>query len=115
MKSPEAEDYCVAVVGAGAMGQGIAQVSAMGGMRVILFDAREAGAGPARESICKRLDRLVEKGRQTADQAEAAKAAIEVAGSLQDIAPAVPPGASWARPMPLHFPPARDGHRACSG
>lgn len=88
MKSPDAEDYCVAVIGAGAMGQGIAQVSVMGGMRVVLFDKREGGAEAARETICGRLDRLVEKGRQTAEEAEAQKRLLQAAASLDDIAPA---------------------------
>jgi len=51
MKSPENSDYVVGVVGCGAMGQGIAQVSSQGGMRTILFDAREGGASAARERI----------------------------------------------------------------
>ena len=37
-------DLCVGVVGTGAMGRGIAQGTAQGGIRAILFDAAEGGA-----------------------------------------------------------------------
>ena len=73
MKPVSAADYTVAVVGAGAMGQGIAQVSVQGGLKTLLFDARPGGAAEGAEQIGKRIDRLVEKGRIGDDDADSAK------------------------------------------
>ena len=72
MKHPEADDYLVGVVGCGAMGQGIAQVSATGGMRTLIHDAREGAAAAAKEAIAGRIRRLAEKGRMSEEDAEAA-------------------------------------------
>ncbi len=86
MKPADAGDYAVGVVGAGAMGQGIAQVSAAGGMRTLLLDSRPGAAEAAREAIAGRFARLAEKGRMTADEAAAASALVEVATSAADLA-----------------------------
>ena len=72
MKPVDAADYTIAVIGAGAMGQGIAQVAVQGGVKTLLFDARPGGAEAGREQIMKRIDRLVEKDRISADDAKAA-------------------------------------------
>ncbi len=72
MKHPEADDYLVGVVGCGAMGQGIAQVSATGGMRTLIHDAREGAAEAAKEAVAGRIRRLAEKGRMSEEDAEAA-------------------------------------------
>lgn len=88
MKSADAPDYVLGVVGAGAMGQGIAQVAAAGGLRVLIQDARDGAATAAREAVAGRLDRLVEKGRMGADAARAAIARIEPVAGISDLAPA---------------------------
>jgi 3-hydroxybutyryl-CoA dehydrogenase len=87
MKPPDAPDYVVGVAGAGAMGQGIAQVAAAGGMRTLLLDAKTGAAGAAQRTIGGRFDRLVEKGRTSADQADAAKARLEVVEGPAGLAP----------------------------
>ncbi|HEU4730386.1 MAG TPA: 3-hydroxyacyl-CoA dehydrogenase NAD-binding domain-containing protein, partial [Kofleriaceae bacterium] len=51
------------VVGAGQMGQGIAQVAAQAGLDVILVDAALDFAQAGLGKIKKTLDRLVERGR----------------------------------------------------
>ncbi len=56
------------VVGGGQMGQGIAQVAAQAGLDVILVDATPELAAAAIGKLGKTLDRLVEKGKLTADQ-----------------------------------------------
>lgn len=52
-----------AVIGAGQMGQGIAQVAAETGYKVHLLDASQEQADAGKARIAKGLDRLVTKGR----------------------------------------------------
>lgn len=61
---PEFE--CVGVVGAGAMGRGIAQIAAQAGSRVVLYDVKEGAAQEARDAICAQWKKMQEKGRITA-------------------------------------------------
>jgi 3-hydroxybutyryl-CoA dehydrogenase len=72
----------VGVVGAGAMGSGIAQVAAAAGHRVILGDMNEGAVSRACESIGKALTREVEKGRLARRDADATLARIADAGDL---------------------------------
>ena len=65
-------DLVVGVVGTGAMGRGIAQVAAAGGMNVLMTDSRPGAAQEARDFIGKMLARAAEKGSMSADAAEAA-------------------------------------------
>ena len=58
----------IAVVGAGQMGSGIAQVAAMHHHSVILVDRDEASVGRGVAAIERNLGRLVEKGRLTQEQ-----------------------------------------------
>ncbi|HTQ88231.1 MAG TPA: 3-hydroxyacyl-CoA dehydrogenase [Streptosporangiaceae bacterium] len=53
----------IAVIGAGTMGAGIAQVAAVAGHPVILYDAVEGVAGQAVTGIRGRVARLVDQGR----------------------------------------------------
>jgi 3-hydroxybutyryl-CoA dehydrogenase len=66
----------VGVVGAGAMGAGIAQVAASHGHTVVLADAQPAAIARARAGHAKALARDVEKGRLTRDAADAVLARI---------------------------------------
>jgi 3-hydroxybutyryl-CoA dehydrogenase len=78
----------VAVIGAGTMGHGIAQVSALAGWRVALTDARPEALEPAREKIRANLDAAQQRGKVTAEVAAAAVARIalhrSVAEAVQD-------------------------------
>ncbi|HEX3868248.1 MAG TPA: 3-hydroxyacyl-CoA dehydrogenase NAD-binding domain-containing protein, partial [Gemmatimonadaceae bacterium] len=67
----QAGDLVVGVIGAGAMGGGIAQVAAAAGHRVILADARDGAAVAARNRVASVMNREVEKGRLTRDGADA--------------------------------------------
>lgn len=58
----------VAVVGAGAMGTGIAQVAAHAGHQVHLVDAEPGGAAAAHRRLGDTLRRLVDKDRMSADE-----------------------------------------------
>jgi 3-hydroxybutyryl-CoA dehydrogenase len=71
------EDMVVGVVGAGAMGTGIAQVAAAAGHRVILGDASPNAAAKARWTIGKTLDRDVDKGRISRNDADSLLGRIE--------------------------------------
>ena len=64
----------IGVVGAGTMGNGIAQVFAQAGFDVRLVDASAGALDRARATIEKSLGKLVEKGRLAADEREAALA-----------------------------------------
>src|SRR6202021_2535576 len=58
-----ARQEVVAVVGAGTMGAGIAQVAALAGHRVLLADAVDGAAGRAIGQIRERVEGQVAKGR----------------------------------------------------
>jgi 3-hydroxybutyryl-CoA dehydrogenase len=62
----------VAVVGAGTMGQGIAQVCAMAGYRVLLYDIQSELILSALTAIRRNLDLLVEKGKISQQQRDTA-------------------------------------------
>src|SRR5260370_18137727 len=62
----------VGVIGAGTMGNGIAQVFAQSGFSVRLVDVAQPVLDRARGSIEKSLSKLVEKGRLTASDRDAA-------------------------------------------
>lgn len=76
----------VAVVGTGTMGQGIAQVALTAGHPVRLYDTVAGRAGEAAAAIGARLDRLVEKGRLTAAERDAARARLTPVDSLAGLA-----------------------------
>jgi len=78
----------VAVIGAGTMGAGIAQVAAAAGHPVLLYDADAAAVAKAVERIAGSLARAVDKGRLSPDERDAALARIEPSHSLDAVAPA---------------------------
>lgn len=82
------DDATVAVIGAGAMGRGIAQVAAQGGLKVLLFDAASGAAEKARAYIAEMLDGAAKKGRLAPAEAEAAVGRLNVVGTLEELAPA---------------------------
>ena len=72
----------VGVIGAGAMGRGIAQVAASAGHSVLLADANAGVADQARAAVAKSLDRDVEKKRRTRPEADQVLARIVDAGNV---------------------------------
>ncbi|PID36049.1 MAG: 3-hydroxybutyryl-CoA dehydrogenase [Rhodobacterales bacterium] len=88
MKNEVTTDAIIGVVGAGAMGAGIAQVLVQNGLTARLFDIGDGAASAARDGIFRRLTRLVDKGKLTAEAAQQAAGRLEVANALEDLAPA---------------------------
>lgn len=78
----------IAVVGAGQMGSGIAQVFAQAGCRVILQDAVQAQLDKAMMHIQASLQKLCAKGTLTEDAAQAASRALSTTTTLSDCAAA---------------------------
>jgi len=78
---PSSELYQLGVLGAGAMGRGIAQVAAAGGMRVRLYDTNQDAVAEACDFIAKMFSRAAEKGRMSeADAAAATARIVPIAG-----------------------------------
>lgn len=58
----------VAVIGSGAMGNGIAQVCAMAGMKAVMVDIKQEFIDKGMATLNKSLDTLVSKGKITAEK-----------------------------------------------
>jgi len=76
----------VGVIGAGTMGNGIAQVFATSGYSVKLHDASAAAIDRARATIDKSLGKFVEKGKLAAADKDAAIGRLSAAPALDDLA-----------------------------
>jgi 3-hydroxybutyryl-CoA dehydrogenase len=75
----------IAVVGSGAMGSGIAQVAASAGHRVLVYDTRPEAVAKAIAGIGKAYDKLVEKGRMGAPEADLARERLVPAQTLAEL------------------------------
>ena len=75
----------VAVIGAGTMGNGIAQVFAQGASEVLLIDTVEAALDKGVGAIEKNLGRMVKKEKLSQEDADAALARIHKSTRLEDI------------------------------
>ena len=78
----------VLVVGAGVMGAGIAQVAAAAGHVVKLLDNRPGAAAKAIEGIRAQFGKLADKGKLSADEAQAAGARLIAVERLAELADA---------------------------
>ncbi|MBT8765091.1 3-hydroxyacyl-CoA dehydrogenase PaaH [Metapseudomonas boanensis] len=78
----------VVVIGAGAMGAGIAQVAAQAGHPVRLYDNRAGAAAQAIDGIDRQLGRLVEKGKLDAEARSAIVARLQPAEAIEALADA---------------------------
>jgi 3-hydroxybutyryl-CoA dehydrogenase len=76
----------VGVVGAGAMGRGIAQIAAQAGSTVRLYDTQSSAVGQATSDLRSQWARLVEKGRMDAPTAAACGERLKPSSQLSDLA-----------------------------
>jgi len=76
----------VAVIGAGTMGHGIAQVCALAGWSVALTDARAESLEPAREKIRANLAGAVQRGKLIAEAADTALARVALPRTVAEAA-----------------------------
>ncbi|MER6504897.1 3-hydroxyacyl-CoA dehydrogenase family protein [Streptomyces sp. NPDC001455] len=78
----------LAVIGAGLMGSGIAQVSAQAGWDVVLRDVTDEALARGRDTIGASYEKFVSKGKLEAADAEAALARITTTTDLDAVADA---------------------------
>lgn len=76
----------VAVLGAGTMGSGIAQIAATKGHNTVLFDISGDVLSKAKGSLEKIFSRLVEKGRMTQEEVDATLGRLTFTSDLKDTA-----------------------------
>lgn len=76
----------IAVIGAGIMGRGVAQAAASGGFAVALMSRQVSTLEKAMGIITKELQKSVDKGKITADEAQATLARITTTTSLAEAA-----------------------------
>ena len=74
------------IIGAGQMGNGIAQVAAMSGLEVIMNDIKDEFVRRGLDTITKNLARSVEKGKMTAEEKAAVLQRIKASTDLKDMA-----------------------------
>lgn len=77
-----------AVIGAGQMGNGIAQVAATSGLQVIMNDIQQDFVNKGLQNITNILSRNVDKGKMTSDEKDAVLGRIATSVSLEDMAEA---------------------------
>lgn len=76
----------ISILGAGTMGHGIAQVAAMAGYQVFLYDIKEEFVARGFASIKSNLDKGVEKGKVTSETRDQALAKIKTSTDLTEAA-----------------------------
>ena len=75
----------IAVIGAGTMGAGIAQLAATYGCRVYLYDVKDDSVRRGIEGIAKRLARRVEKGKIEPEERSAALGRIKPIDAIHNL------------------------------
>ena len=73
----------IGIIGAGAMGSGIAQVAASAGHSVVLFDTNADALSLSKSKLANVMDRLVEKGRLTSEEAQEIQNRISYADHME--------------------------------
>lgn len=76
----------IGVLGAGSMGSGIAQVAATAGHEVVIIDSKESALENAKSKLAKVMNRLVEKGKYSSDEAATIQNRISHRTDIQEFA-----------------------------
>jgi 3-hydroxybutyryl-CoA dehydrogenase len=76
----------IGIIGAGAMGSGIAQLAAQAGHTVVLVDQNESALERSAASLAKVATRLVEKGKWSADDSKRIQSSIDRTTALDSLA-----------------------------
>jgi 3-hydroxybutyryl-CoA dehydrogenase len=83
-----AKEHRVAVIGAGTMGAGIAQVAAQAGHCVHVYDLVEGAAAKAISGICAALAERLKRGKLKQNEVNGIASRLRAASSLEELAPA---------------------------
>ena len=75
----------VGIIGAGTMGNGIAQACAVKGIKVVMVDISEAAVQKGLATVSGSLDRLIKKEKITQADKDAALACIQTSTSYDDL------------------------------
>ena len=78
----------IGVIGAGTMGNGIAQACASSGIQVVMVDISEAAVQRGLAQVATSLERLVKKGKLSAEDQAAALARVRVSTDYAALLPA---------------------------
>jgi 3-hydroxybutyryl-CoA dehydrogenase len=78
--------FPIGIIGSGVMGRGIAQVAALAGFPVRLYDAKPGAVAEARDFVAKMIGRLAEKGTVTKPAADEAIARVQGVDDLSGFA-----------------------------
>ena len=78
----------VGIIGAGTMGNGIAQACAVSGIQVVMVDISDAAVAKGVATVTASLERLVKKEKLTAAERDAALARIKTSTCYEDLKPA---------------------------
>ena len=75
----------VGIIGAGTMGNGIAQACAVAGIRAVMVDISQGAVDKGIATVAGSLDRLIKKEKLTAQQKDAALALIKGSTNYEDL------------------------------
>lgn len=75
----------IGIIGAGTMGNGIAQSCAMSGFATVMLDINDAALGKGMATISKSLDRLIKKEKVTEEEKSAIVGRIKTTTDMNDM------------------------------
>jgi 3-hydroxybutyryl-CoA dehydrogenase len=78
----------VGIIGAGTMGNGIAQACAVSGIQVVMVDISDAAVAKGLATVATSLERLIKKEKLTPAERDAALARIQGSTRYEDLKPA---------------------------